>query len=300
MEGSPLSASLQNSTAVQESARIDGHSDVGLCDVGLCLEISRGQTEHPLRPMTRLHDKFLIGGDDDCDLQLGGDDIPALHSLLQFENGGFWIEAVAPDPQLFVNRKPVSSCLLRHDDLIEIGQFQLTVRLGQQKQLAGEAASVPATSSLASSAPHLSFSGEFDRTKIAELSAEELVDALGHEMEMIERFDRRLKLGAGALIDAVQQHRDRAEQQRSSANSTIELSHDVTAQDLGRVVEQINQTFLHFDKRSQNVERREAACLEAAALLLEVQERMAGQLAEIEQKLAELGDHTDRRHRASA
>ncbi len=284
MEGSPLNASLQKTTA-QESAG----------DVDLCLEISRGQTEHPLRPMTRLHDKFLIGGDDDCDLQLGGRDIPALHSLLQFENGDFWIESIAPDPQLFVNRNPVTSCLLRHGDQIEIGGFELIVRLGWQHQIAGQTAIAPV-----SSMPRLSLNGEFDRSKIAELSAEELVDALDYEVEMIERFDRRLKLGAGALIDAVQQHRVRADQQRVQVDSTSEPTQKAATQELGRVVEKLNQTFLHFDNRSQNVERRETACLEAAALLLEVQERMVGQLAEIEQKLAELRDQGDRRHRASA
>lgn len=284
MEGSPLNASFPN-TAARESAS----------DVGLCLEISRGQTEHPLRPMTRLHDKFLIGGDDDCDLQLGGRDIPALHSLLQFENGDFWIESIAPDPQLFVNRNPVTSCLLRHGDQIEIGGFELIVRLGWQHQIAGQTAIAPV-----SSMPRLSLNGEFGRSKVAELSAEELVDALNHEVEMIERFDRRLKLGAGALIDAVQQHRDRADQQRVQVDSTSEPTQKAATQELGRVVEKLNQTFLHFDNRSQNVERRETACLEAAALLLEVQERMVGQLAEIEQKLAELRDHGDRRHRASA
>lgn len=286
MEESPLKASLQNSTATHD----------GTSDVGLCLEICRGQTEHPLRPMTRLNDKFLIGGDDDCDLQLGGDDIPALHSFLQFENGGFWIEAVASDPQLFVNQEPVSSCQLRDSDLIAIGQFELIVRIGREHNSTGTIRDSQVTSAT-SLVPPLAFSGNFDRAKVGDLSAEELVDALDHEMELIERFDRRLKLGAGALIDAVQQHRDRADTQKLQVDSAIDMSRSATVQDLGRAVERLNESFLYFDKRSQNVERREAACLEAAALLLEVQERMAGQLAEIEQKLAELGD---RRHRASA
>ena len=285
MEGSPLNASLQNTTAVQQNAS----------DVGLSLEIRRGQTEHPLRPMTHLHDKFLIGGDEDCDLQLGGPDIPALHSLLQFENGSFWIEVVAPDPQLFVNRQAVSSSVLRHGDQIEIGAFQLVVRLERQQPATPQDVVVPVRSTA-----HFSLSGEFDREKIADLSAEELVDALDHEMEMIERFDRRLKLGAGALIDAVQQHRDRASRHNVQSDLPVATVQDVTTQEMGCVVEKLNQSFLDFDKRSQHVEQREAACLEAAALLLEVQERMVGQLAEIEQKLAELRDQGDRRHRASA
>ena len=290
MEDSPLNASLQNTTAVQQNAG----------DVALCLEIRRGQTEHPLRPMTHLHDKFLIGGDEDCDLQLGGPDIPALHSLLQFENGNFGIEVVAPDPQLFVNRQAVSSCLLRHGDQIEIGAFQLVVRLERQHQPVAHETVVEEAAAPTSSMPHFSFNGEFDREKVSDLTAEELVDALGHEMEMIERFDRRLKLGAGALIDAVQQHRDRADRHNVPSYFPVATVQDVTTQELGRVVEKLNQSFLHFDQRSQHVEQREAACLEAAALLLEVQERMVGQLAEIEQKLAELRDQGDRRHRVSA
>jgi hypothetical protein len=292
VEAHRLNASSQNATAVH------GHAS----ELGLCLEISRGQTEHPQRPMTRLHDKFLIGGDDDCDLQLGGSDIPALHSLLQFDGGEYWIEAIAPDPQLFVNRQPVSSCVLRNGDQIEIGTFQLVVRLDRQQQLDHQQPATVAHRTIEPqpSMPHLSLSDDFDPEKVADLSAEELVDALDHEMQMIERFDRRLKLGAGALIDAVQQHRDRADQHMAAERSPVVAAQDLSAQNLDRVVEQLNNTFLLFDQRSQDIERREAACLEAAALLLEVQERMVGQLAEIEQKLAELRDQSERRHRASA
>ncbi len=282
-----MNASFPNATTIHEHAS----------NLGLCLEIGRGQTEHPLRPMTRLHDKFLIGGDDDCDLQLGGPDIPALHCLLQRNGGDFWIEAVAPDPQLFVNCQPVSSCLLRDGDHIEIGTFQLVVRLDRQRQQETVAhGKVEAASSMS----HLSLDDNFDREKVAELSTEELVDALDHEMQMIERFDRRLKLGAGALIDAVQQHRDRTDLRTAPESSSEVMTQNTATQDLDRIVKQLNHAFLNFDQRSQNIERREAACLEAAALLLEVQERMVGQLAEIEQKLAELHDQGDRRHRASA
>lgn len=267
MEDTPLNTSPQNSHTIIE----------GSSDLGLCLEICRGQTDHPLRPIQNRHNRFLIGGDDDCDLQLGGTDIPALHSLLQFDGNDLWIEAIAPEPQLLVNRQAVNSCLLRNGDHIEIGAFELAVRLDRQQQQL-DICHRPTGKLL--SLPCLDLNTEFDPDAVAELSAEELVDALDQEMQMIEHFDRRQMLGAGALLNAVQQHREQSIRRNSSitAPTSNEPRRDA----------------------SENLERRESAYLEAAAVLLEAQNRMAAQLEVIEQQVAELRDLGDRRQRASA
>ncbi len=60
---------------------------------------------------------------------------------------------------------------------------------------------------------------QFDSSKISALTAEELVDGLIREMELIERHERRRNAGAIALWSAIQQRRQRrdAEDSRDAA-----------------------------------------------------------------------------------
>lgn len=268
-------------------------------DPGLYLEICRGRTEHRVRPILGTggienhHEKFLIGGDDDCDLQLGGDDMPALHSFLHFDRDDLWIEAIADEPPLMVNHQAVRACLLCDGDRLEIGFFELAVHLNQEpRQL--EVANGPRE--FQAQPPQLDFDAGFDPERLGERSAEELVDALDNEMQMVERFERRQKLGADALLGAVLAHR-----QQSAKH--VESGTDASRSDLDRTLEQLNGTIAHLERRAQSLERRESAYTEAAATLLEAQERMAAQLDAIERQLAEwraASATDDRRHRVSA
>ena len=158
------------------------------------------------------------------------------------------------------------------------------------------------------SSPHNSntFDGEFDPQTLGDLSAEELLDALDREMQMIERFERRQKLGADALLDAVLLRREQPSETlegavedfgRSAPRPTAD--YDLLL-DLDRAIEQLNDTIQHLEQRSQNLERRESAYLEATATLLEVQERVAAQLEAVERQLADLRDTNNRSRRASA
>ena len=304
-----MNRSQQHTSAIHEQAS----------DLGLCLEIRRGQTEHPVRPIHDSGEKFLIGGDDDCDLQLGGDDIPALHSVLQFDGSDLWIEAVAPEPPLRVNCCEMTACLLRNGDRIEIGAFELFARLDRQHQRL-DMTHCPNAESPSSLHLNLDAELDFDPEKISDFSAEDLVDALDREMQMIEHFDRRQKLGADALMDAVWQHRERPahlaaealafvsddagheDRLRMTPRPIVQEAATVTDQsrDLDRAIEHINDMVQQLEERSQNIERRELASIEAAAQLLEVQERMAAQLETLEQQLSELRSSGDRRRRASA
>ncbi|HLQ45613.1 MAG TPA: FHA domain-containing protein [Planctomycetaceae bacterium] len=253
-------------------------------------------------PTGRDGEKFLIGGDDDCDLQLGGDEMPALHSLLYFDGDELRIETVALEPPLLVNQQAVRSCLLHNGDCLEIGPFELAVRWDQH-QRRSDVALGPKSLSTEPPGDH---EIEFDPEKLDDLSADELVDALDREMQMIERFERRQKLGADALLDAVLMRR---EQPSETLNGPVEdfarsaprptADYDLLL-DLDRAIEQLNGTIQHLEQRSQNLERRESAYLEAAATLLEVQERVAAQLEAVERQLADLRDTNNRSRRASA
>ncbi len=267
------------------------------CDRSHCLEICRGCTQHPVRPILgaggvkNTHDKFYIGGDDDCDLQLGGSAMPALHSLLRFDQDDLWIEAVADEPPLMVNHQAVRSCLLRDGDRLEIGDFELAVHL-EPEQRHIEVANWPRE--LQVQPPHLNLDAGFDPERLSELRAEELVDALDDEMQMIEHFDRRQNSGIDALLGAVLSHRQQSVK--------VESSTDAPRSELDQMLAQLNRTIAQLERRAKNLERREAAYAEVAAILLEAQERMAAQLETIEGQLAEwrAASTDDRRYRASA
>ncbi|RPI85854.1 MAG: FHA domain-containing protein, partial [Planctomycetaceae bacterium] len=98
-----------------------------LAEPHLVLEITRGRTRFPLRPVPG--PRYLIGAAVTCDLRLGGNGMPALHSLISVEDQIYTIEAIASDPPLKVNGERVQVADLRDGDLLEIGDVELTVRM---------------------------------------------------------------------------------------------------------------------------------------------------------------------------
>ena len=67
----------------------------------LVLEICSGRTRFPLRPVRST--RFLIGAGEGCDLQLGGTDMPPLHSIIHVDRVETLLETVALTPPLKVN-----------------------------------------------------------------------------------------------------------------------------------------------------------------------------------------------------
>src|SRR4051812_43150982 len=101
------------SSAVGPDALAGGRAE------SVVLEVCRGRTEHPLRPVHS--ERFLIGSSPRCDLRLGGEDMPPLHSLIVIDGTDVWLEAVAPRPHLVVNDRPQSSVRLADGDHIRVG-----------------------------------------------------------------------------------------------------------------------------------------------------------------------------------
>jgi predicted component of type VI protein secretion system len=154
----------------------------------LWLEVRRGRTRAPRRVIrTR---RFLIGAGSNCQLQLGGDDVPILHSILLVDDDGAQIDTVVPSPELFVNGVPQRSAQLRDGDLLTIGKFELAVHI-QQPVDAGaveESAGRPAAAAVSAD------------TDLSHLSAAAIVQRLEHELREIAALQSGRETGATALL----------------------------------------------------------------------------------------------------
>ena len=91
LTGAPLRS--PNSFANQQDGRDSESGRPTTIDTHLVLEICRGRTDHPLRPVQS--PRFLIGSSPRCDLRLGGAEIPPLHTLIFVDGADIWVEAMA-------------------------------------------------------------------------------------------------------------------------------------------------------------------------------------------------------------
>ncbi len=159
---------------------------------GMWLEIRRGKTNFPLRPISG--ERFLIGAGSHCHLQLGGDHVPMLHSLLVIEGQTVHLEAVIAEPPLLVNGEACRMVELRDEDLVSIGDFEFVFH----RLVTSEPVSQP-------SAPECSDLDQVSSVAdLSRLSALELVNLIEEEAQHISAFNRSREQGAAGLIDAAQ------------------------------------------------------------------------------------------------
>jgi predicted component of type VI protein secretion system len=138
------------------------------------LEICRGRSEHSFRPISG--NRFVIGSAPECDLRLGGDTVPAVHSQLHIDGGKAWVEAVAADPPLLINGEDCETARLADGDTIGIGGFVFTWK-----------------------AP---CSMESDLVEATSLTAAELIDRLEADLELVSRHVTAARRGATTLLEA--------------------------------------------------------------------------------------------------
>ena len=215
------------------------------------LRVERGQTKFPERPINS--DRFLIGAGSNCHLQLGGE-MPILHSIIITADDGLWIDAAAPDPPLFINRRHVREGELHPGDLIEIGSFLFRV----------EAQAVPVSESLID---------EGEPVDLNSLSAEELVDLLQLEMDSLDAVDEAKANGAAALMQAV-------------AN----VSAQQTADETDSAPENPAELLL---RRAEQLKKFEADLNSRAEQLREAQDRLTALLLELSARKPTDGDSDD-------
>lgn len=160
---------------------------------GMWLEIRRGKTNFPLRPISG--DRFLIGAGSHCHLQLGGESVPMLHSLLVIEGRVAHLEAVVAEPPLWVNGEARRSVELHDEDAVAIGDFEFVFhRLVAAEPVSHAARMEPLDDAEVSGMADLST-----------LSAAELVGLIEQEALQIQEFNRNREQGAASLLDAVRQ-----------------------------------------------------------------------------------------------
>jgi hypothetical protein len=244
-----------------------GHSEFN--DGYLLLEICRGRTEHPLRPV--YSERFLIGSSARCDLRLGGQEIPPLHSLIFVDGPDIWLETMVTMPELQVNGRIETSVRLADGDRICIGPIELIAHIPAQ----------PANSIQPQARQDVALPEDHPEPAASELSAKELVERIEAATELVNEFEERQRLGIEALHAAIQQREDQPSTAEAPAHATLPIAGGVTGRpgvDLDSLVVQLTGVVGELEKRSGAEWRREAGYLDAVSTLFETQDRLSRQL----------------------
>ena len=226
---------------------------------GMWLEIRRGKTNFPLRPISG--DRFLIGSGSHCHLQLGGEHVPMLHSLLVIHGKTASLEAVVSDPPLLVNGETCRQVELSDEDTVKIGEFEFVFH----RLLSNEPESQAAV--IESSIPT-------EPDQLAQLSAAELVALIEDEATAISEYQARRELSAAALLDAAHRHGEGAHP-AIVPMATFRLT---------------EPTLLKIDSQAapnSDTTSRESEFLAKARQLQDAQQQLALQLAELTQQIAD-------------
>ncbi len=275
------------------------------------LEVCRGITRFPNRPV--LSERFLIGAADECHLRLGGESMPALHSILLCQDTAVHLEALAQSPELRVNGAVVADALLNDGDTIEIGPFALLVHCVEQSAPAAAAApgcTVKLTADMVAEETPL-------RLNASEMSAEELADALEAEDQLIDALESGRHLGAKALLQSALERALLREQEHarivdappdeslSGELPLVSLDHPAPRQaisaspnpiaaqqpELERLIERLDQFSHELESRSLQLADRESRYAEMFAELIQAQRMLLDHLDLLERQVAELSMH---------
>ena len=269
-------------TSAVDSDLPTGSSRDEFAEAPVVLEIVRGRTEHPRRPVTG--PRYFIGSGPNCDLCLGGAGMPVLHSFIQIRGRHVWIEAVASEPSLLINGETATGEWLRDGDTLEIGSFQLRARL----QASG--ANVNSTASGAHDVERLD-------QNLESLSALELVDLLESDLALVEEFEQDQAEGAAALLAAVRQKQlERPAETAAPRTLPMSVPEDdaLFAQELERLCTELGAFAQELERRSLRLARREASCEAAAEAVAQAQDRLVLQIEAVSEKIATLHSNEQR------
>ena len=277
---------LQNASSTSNVGTSHDDTSPTRCESGqFFLEISRGKTRYPRRPI--LKDRFLIGSASDCDLRLGGSAAPVVALILR-EAGELLIVTSSPDIIIHVNSQPCQSAELVAGDTIAFGSFEMVLR---QRKLPVQ---VPG------SRPGVTLADE-----LAGKSADELASLIEQETEALAEFEDRRNTGARQLMAAIGQRMAAlaAERQQAPTASQETTSQNVVdpaelelVSDMERAIERLDTYAAELEQRAARLAEREESYAEATAQLLEVQQQLSDQLDRLLSQVAEVkarqGDHT--------
>lgn len=101
------------------------------------LRIADGNSRFPFRPVS--NGMFLIGQGPSCDLRLGIQGVPSIHSVIQLNAESAEITRVADLPELIINGEATERSPLHHGDVIEIADVRLAFHRCSQSEVAASA-----------------------------------------------------------------------------------------------------------------------------------------------------------------
>lgn len=258
------------------------------------IEIRRGRTEFPSRPVGPT--PFLIGSGEECDLRLGGDQIPAVHSRLFIEDNTLHVEVLASHPQLAINGRAAKQGILLDGDKLNMGSFEFVIR----RHAHHAAESAPTIVNEVELGDLDDFEvDDFDVEDLAGLSAAELLDRIEKEQAFVDAFENRQRMGARALVNSVRErlHVDEPRQTIDELDAVIPIP---TAEEnefadeshlsagLQQLLVQLTSLSQALEQRSARLSRREAGYAEAVSMLLDAQEKLASQLGYLSSRLVEI------------
>lgn len=263
------------------SDKLDKSARASASQSQLVFEITRGRTESPVRPISR--DRFLIGAGERCDLRLGGNGIPAIHSVVHIDGDEIWLETLADSPEVRVGGRVTRSAALEPGDELEIGSFCLTLHRASSAQEAvapriygGPVSEVLTEEELA------------NPLDVEELTARQLVDLIDKEEALIEEFEARRRMGAQALMDVVRERFGPAE----AAGDTPEVDERPSAvqllHELQEAIISLNEFAQGFEQRTERLSQKDTQ--RAANSLLDFQQQIVSRLDGVLEKIALLDE----------
>lgn len=249
-------------SAGNDSRRLPGHYSEP--HPLLVLEICSGRTRFPLRPVRST--RFLIGAGEGCDLQLGGANMPPLHSIVHVNHVEALLETVALTPPLKVNGLVVESVLLQDGDEISIGPFEFVAHRRSPSMENHRAEPLSADASAADMDVETC-----EPVDVENVSAADLADLIEREEQFVEQFQHRRRLGADALLDAI------GERIASAAGSEVDFTDEIPA-DLNYVLQQVNILSIELERQARRLTEREEEYVEITTTVFEVQQKLTTQL----------------------
>lgn len=276
------------------------------CSPAMYLEICRGETQFPCRPVWG--SRFLIGAGENCDLRLGGAEMPPVHSVIRNNGVEVWLEAVASRPTIQVNGRPECRVQLRDGDVIRIGAFRFIARFLASvvavSQTAHDGTSVvePAQSREPAELEDEPFSPDH----LAELSAEELVDLIERDQALVAEMESGRRRGGAALWSEVASRAAAMAEADDAETVGVGASREPTASaspeadilfDLEQMLREITAVSETIEARARRLTRREASLAETAERVLDAQQELT---ARLESLLGRLSQDARAQRRASA
>lgn len=243
------------------------------------LEITKGKTEFPIRPIQ--DSRLTIGAGSCCGLQLAGHEMPILHSLIEIEDEKVTLKAISPQPNLLLNGKPIQGSTLSEGDLIKIGPIEFVFHQSCPQTITSISNAGLSGSPLETSVhitPDKRDHSMTNETTLKDLSASELIDLLEQDFQLIEQFESRKEQGAAALMSRIHQTKEEQDEQLEAQESLSELEQVELLSDLEGMMEELTKFSEALHQRADQLTTREKQYEIAAASLLETQEKLASQL----------------------